>query len=87
VSSETENATAAVRPLLRPWEAKETAAGVDGKLPFDTENDSLGDSPGERSVSYIVLAILSVALVRLAIVCVYPRRTIFADDPDANSVE
>jgi hypothetical protein len=36
--------------------------------------------PKERSVSYIVVAILSVALVRVAVVCVYPRRTITADD-------
>jgi len=38
-------------------------------------------------VSYIVLALLSVALVRLGIVCVYPRRTIPADDLNASSVE
>jgi hypothetical protein len=38
-------------------------------------------------VSYIVLAILSVALVRLTVIFVYPRRTIGADDLDANSVE
>jgi hypothetical protein len=39
---------------------------------------------GERSVSYIVLAILSVALVRLAVVCMYPRRGLAAEE---NSVE
>jgi hypothetical protein len=46
-----------------------------------------GSCSRERSVSYIVLAILSVAFVRLAVVCVYPRRAISADDLDANSVE
>jgi hypothetical protein len=29
----------------------------------------------EGSVSYIVLAVLSAALIRFAIVCAYPRRT------------
>ena len=29
----------------------------------------------EGSMSYIVLAILSIALIRLAIACVYPSRT------------
>jgi hypothetical protein len=33
------------------------------------------------------LAILSVAFVRLAIACIYPRRTVAADDLDANSFE
>jgi hypothetical protein len=42
---------------------------------------------GERSVSYIVLAVVSVALVRLVIVCVYPRRTIAADNLNANGAE
>ena len=47
----------------------------------------LGAPPWERSVSYVLLAVLSVALVRLGLICVYPRRTLAGDDPDANSVE
>jgi len=44
-------------------------------------------SSHERSVSYIVLAVLSVAFVRLAVVWVYPRRTIPVDNLNASSVE
>jgi hypothetical protein len=33
------------------------------------------------------LAILSVALVRFAVVCFYPRRIIAADDLNANGIE
>jgi hypothetical protein len=63
------------------WDVvKRTAGVVDGKLPLSMENDWLVAPPRERSVSFIVLAILSVALVRLAVVCVYPRRTIAAED-------
>ena len=43
--------------------------------------------PKEKSVSYIVLVVLSVAFVRLAVVCVYPRQTIAGDDLDANTLE
>jgi hypothetical protein len=39
------------------------------------------------SVSYIIVAILSVALVRFAIVCTYPRRAIAADDLNASNDE
>jgi hypothetical protein len=38
-------------------------------------------------VNYVVLAILAVALIRLAVVCAYPRRTIAGNDPDANDIE
>jgi len=46
-----------------------------------------GSSLKERSVSYIVLAILSVAFVRLAIAYMYPRRAVPGDDLDANNFE
>jgi hypothetical protein len=59
---------------------------ADGKLTFNGECDSLRRVLiGERSVSYLVAAILSVTLVRLVIVCAYPRRTLAADGLNANS--
>lgn len=58
----------------------------DGKLTFNGECHSLRlVLIRERSVSYLVAAILSVALVRLAMVCACPRRTLAADGANANS--
>ena len=47
---------------------------LNGKLTPNMEHDSGRLSSQERSVSYIVVAILTVALIRLALVCVYPKR-------------
>jgi len=71
----------AVAFLLGRGQVEGVARGVNRTLPFRVGNESPGRLlPKERSVSYIVLAVMSVAFVRLAIVCVYPRRTIAADD-------
>ena len=64
--------------LLRPYqrEARRPAVrdGVDGKLILNMEMTRSGDSCREKSVSLIVVTVLSVALVRLALLCVYPKR-------------
>jgi hypothetical protein len=52
------------RPALR--------GGVDGNLILNIRHD--GGSYRERSVSFILVTVLSVALVRLALLWVYPKR-------------
>jgi hypothetical protein len=47
---------------------------VDGKLVLNMDMIRSGDSWRERSVSFIVVTVLSVAFVRLALLCVYPKR-------------
>ena len=87
VSLPIEKAAVAVRPLRRSWEAERNGRGVDGKLPFSMENDSLGRVlPGEKRELYRLGRPVSGSRspdgnIRL------PQTHPWADDLDANSVE